>query len=417
MMFESSDDLAAAALPTRATVRHDERVDASDRQCQAPIRVLQFICPTGYYGAERWITALANNADPGRVHHMLAVTDEPGSAELELVIAFRALGLSVHELPLGHRFDPRAITRLSSLLGRERIEVLHTHGYKSDLIGVAAARLAGVPSVCTPHGFENSSDLKLRAFVGLGKRSFRFFDRVVPLSQPLRQDVIDAGVPERRIRYIANGVDLKAIDVSRTATELPGVMSCEPAADGARPIRMTIGYIGQLIGRKNIGDLLDVFERLAVGHPDARLVLIGDGDERAALQRRVEASPVAGRVEFRGFVADAIPCYAEFDLFVMTSSLEGIPRCLMESMACGVPIAAYDIPGVDQLIEHDRTGLLAPYGDKDSLLAHCRTLLLDREASARIADSARRHVRDRFSAERMAREYADVYAELVIRDE
>ena len=377
----------------------------------APIRVLQFICPTGYYGAERWITALANNADPDTVTHDLAVTDEPDTDYLELCAAFEKMKLSVHRVPMNHRFDVRAIGRLAALMRRERIDVLHTHGYKSDLIGVAAARRAGVASVCTPHGFENARDLKLRAFVALGKRSFRFFDRVAPLSEPLRRDVAATGVPERRIRHIANGVDLKAIreTLARDAGSLPvPPRTYDDGGDGA-----TIGFVGQLISRKNVGDLVDVFERLARERPDLRLVLVGDGEERVTLEQRIARSAHADRVEFRGFVRDAVPHYADFDLFVMTSSLEGIPRCLMEAMAIGVPIVAYDIPGVDQLVSDGRTGLLAPFGDKDALLARCERLLDDEGLAGELVDNARHDVNENFSAARMAREYEELYRELI----
>lgn len=375
----------------------------------APIRALQFICPTGYYGAERWITALANNADPDTVVHALAVTDEPGSADLELCAAFDAMGLEVHRIAMGHRFDVRAIGRLAALLRRERIDVLHTHGYKSDLIGSAAARLAGVASVCTPHGFENAQDLKLRAFIALGKRSFRFFDRVAPLSRPLCRDVARAGVPEARIRYIANGVDLKAIRASFPS----GEARTRPSTDNDRG--RTVGFVGQLISRKNLPDLVDAYERLADAHEGLRLVLVGDGEERASLERRLAASSHGARVELRGFVSDAVPHYADFDLFVMTSSLEGIPRCLMEAMTIGVPVVAYDIAGVDQLVVHERTGLLAPFGDVAALAACCERLLGDEALAGELVDNARRHVEERFSAARMAREYEALYHEMLDR--
>ena len=181
---------------------------------------MQFICPTGYYGAERWITALANNSDSKLVSQSLVVTVEPGDPELELCMSFAGLGLKVHKVQMKHKFDLRAIFRLKRLLLEQQIDVLHTHGYKSDLIGVVAARLAGIASVCTPHGFENTNDLKLRAFIALGNMSFKFFDRVVPLSRTLCTDVAEAGVPKKRISYIANGVDLKDIEQKGRALEL-----------------------------------------------------------------------------------------------------------------------------------------------------------------------------------------------------
>ena len=375
-----------------------------------PIRVMQFICPTGYYGAERWITALANNSDSTLVSQALVVTVEPGEADLELCRVFAESGRSVHKIEMRHKFDLRAIFRLKRLLLEEKIEVLHTHGYKSDLIGVVAARMAGVACVCTPHGFENTNDLKLRAFIALGNKSFRFFDRVVPLSQTLCKDVANAGVPEKRINYIANGVDLRDIEQKRRALECsrPGE-TCDNSEI------LTIGFIGQLISRKNIGDIIDMFDNLYAEHDNVRLVLIGDGDQREALERKLASLACSHRVELFGFVADAIPLYFELDAFVMTSSLEGIPRCLMEAMTAGVPVVAYDIPGVDQLILHDQTGLLAPFGDTVMLKILCERVLFDPGVGRRLASTARSYVEENYSAGRMAQEYTALYSEVIGR--
>lgn len=370
---------------------------------------MQFICPTGYYGAERWITALANNTDSTIVTQSLVVTIEPGESELELPRVFAGLGLAAHGVRMGHKFDIRAIFRLKRLLVAERIDVLHTHGYKSDLIGIVAARMAGVSCVCTPHGFENTSDLKLRAFIALGNLSFRFFDRVVPLSRPLCKDVAAAGVPGKRISYIANGVDLKDIEQRRHALGCSQTVSTNNKGSGV----MTLGFVGQMIGRKNVGDIIDMFEDLSAEHKQLRLLLIGDGEQRETLERKAAATICAERIEFRGFVADAIPYYFELDAFVMTSSLEGIPRCLMEAMIAGVPVVAYDIPGVDQLVSHDRTGFLAPFGDKAELLTLCERVLFEPDVGLRLATGARSYVEEHHSAGRMAQEYTTLYQELV----
>ncbi len=374
-----------------------------------PIRVLQFICPTGYYGAERWITALANNSDSKLVEQSLVVTVEPGDSELELCRVFASLGLTVHEIKMGHKFDLRSIFRLKRLLIEHQIDVLHTHGYKSDLIGVIAAKMAGIACVCTPHGFENTNDLKLRAFIALGNMSFRFFDRVVPLSRTLCTDVANAGVPDKRISYIANGVDLKDIEQRRQALERSHATEIPRKDDG----ELTVGFIGQLISRKNVGDIIDMVDNLSTRYDNVRLLLIGDGDQRTALEHKVAVSACADKIKFCGFVADAIPYYFELDAFVMTSSLEGIPRCVMEAMTAGVPVVAYDIPGVDQLIFHDETGFLAPFGDKAALASLCERILFEPGVGRRLANAARSYVEENHSAGRMAEEYISLYREVI----
>ena len=361
------------------------------------IKVLHFICSTGFYGAEKWILALVNNQDNDLVHSELVVTRESENQDLELTRAYREMGPPVHEIPMSFKFDFRAVNSLADLLVERQIDIIHTHGYKSDILGVLAARKAGVKSIATPHGFEKLEDWKLNLFIGLGCRSFRYFDYVAPLSRELCDDVRRYRVDENRIVYIRNGVDLKNIHF-RLPSENP-TRSKNPA----------IGFIGQLISRKNVGDILDVFDNIAAAHPTLRLVLLGDGDARSTYEAHAGRCRHADRIEFLGFVNQPLEYLATFDLFVMTSTLEGIPRCLMESMAAGVPVAAYDIAGVDQLIESGKNGLLAPLGDKETLEACWNQLLWDDELADRIATAAAQTVNEKFSARRMADEYLELY--------
>ena len=368
-----------------------------------PVNVLQFICSTGYYGAERWVVALANNADRDVVNIELAVTQEHSDHQLQVSDEFINLGLPSHVIPMSGAFDLRLIKRLKALIKERNIDLIHTHGYKSDIIGLLVAKLAGIKSVSTPHGFEMGDDLKLKLYIGLSCRLFRYFDAVVPLSEQLVDDVRGYKVKPEKLKLIENGVDLKPIDALRERLAQSPIDDRAPA----------IGYIGQLIKRKNVTDLVTAFSRLKARHPDLKLILLGDGEERAALEAQVAALNVADDVSFEGYQDEALAWHQRFDVFAMTSNLEGIPRCLMESMALETPIVAYDIPGVDQLIVNEETGLLAPFGNVDRLVEQCARLLDDKTFANRIAARAFNTVNARFSAKRMAREYESLFREMV----
>lgn len=368
------------------------------------IKVLHFICSTGFYGAEKWILALVNNQDNDQVHSELVVTKEAENQDLELTRAYGAMGYAVHEIPMSFKFDVRAVNELADLLRKRQIDIIHTHGYKSDILGVLAARKAGVKSIATPHGFEKLDDWKLNLFIGLGCRSFRYFDYVAPLSRELCDDVRSYNVEEGKIVYIRNGVDLKNINFRL------------PSKNTTRKERPTIGFIGQMISRKNVTDILDVFDSIAASHSTVRLVLLGDGDARHGYEEYAARCEHADRIEFLGFVNQPLDYLNTFDLFVMTSTLEGIPRCLMESMAAGVPVAAYDIPGVDQLIESGCNGLLAPLGDKVKLKECWSQLLWDDALADQMAAAAAKVVNDKFSASRMADEYLELYRRVLCEE-
>src|SRR5690554_5519410 len=148
------------------------------------MRVLQFITPAGFYGAERWVLALANNIDKEHVVCDLAVTREGPAQDLALAEYYPTdSGQQVHYLDMKGRFDPSVVKQLCQVIRDREIDVIHTHGYKSDILGLIAARRTGIPCVSTPHGFSGKVGLKLSAFIKVGTFMLRYFDQVVPLSE------------------------------------------------------------------------------------------------------------------------------------------------------------------------------------------------------------------------------------------
>ena len=368
---------------------------------QKKINVLQFICSTGFYGAERWILALAKHLDSEQFACDLAVTLEKDSKDLELVKIYREQCGEAFELPMSHSFDLKIAGHLIELIKKRNIHIIHTHGYKSDIIGVIAARKAGIKVVVTPHGFENASDLKLRIFIWMGCQVMRFADKVVPLSPQLCQDVAKYGVKSPKLEYIQNGVDLSEVEAQR-----------------AKPVNKNpnikhVGFVGQMISRKNIFDLLDILDHLQKKYGNLKLSLLGDGEQRQELEQYAASLSSRSKIHFLGFRDDRLELLQQFDLFAMTSTLEGIPRCLMEATAMGIPVAAYNIAGIDQLIKHEKTGLLAPLGEKELLEQYWETLLFDQQKSQELAENARRYVNQNYSAKRMADEYADLFQKIV----
>lgn len=366
------------------------------------IRVLHLICPTGFYGAERWILALASSADKFAISSELAVTSERPGATIEVLDRFPGGPEVKHRLDMRGRFDMSVIFALLKLIKRRNVQIVHTHGYKSDLLGLFAAFCAGTPCISTPHGFGYNIDFKLKTFIRVGGFALRYFDKVSPLSEELVDDVRKLGVPESKIRYIANGTDIKEID---------GILGSATTRD-ARTTRR-IGYVGQLIARKRVDQLLASFDALWREDRRVELMIVGDGSERADLEMRANRLESRGAIFFTGYVEDRLDLMTTFDLFVMTSASEGVPRCAMEAMGLGLPVLAYDIPGVDQLITHEHNGVLVQSGDVSALTRAMRSLLDDADRRTRLGKQARSTVVSKFSASRMAVEYEMLYREVL----
>lgn len=364
------------------------------------MKILQFICSTGFYGAERWVLALSKHM-PSDVTSELVVTLEPGTEDLELVKQFKPIG-TTHQVPMNGRFDLAAVKKLAALIKEHDIDIIHTHGYKSDILGVLAARKAGIPCVVTPHGFENAADIKLRFFIWAGCQAMRFAEKVVPLSKQLMADVKKFNIPTNKLAYIQNGVDLSEVEAVR--------ITKQPKPAGSKK---SIGFVGQMISRKNITAILDCFDTLYAKRKDIELVFLGDGDDRPKLEEYAKTLACYDAISFLGFRNDRLQLLRDFDMFVMTSTLEGIPRCLMEACAMEIPVSAYDIAGIDQLITHKESGLLAPLHDIKQLEQDWETLLDNTDYAKQLAENAHAFVQEHFSAQRMANEYYALFSDML----
>ena len=356
------------------------------------MRVVHFLCPRGMFGAERWIVALIHGLqnDSVRSSVCIALEDE---AQRKVAEQFREAGVEVYAFE--GKGSRKIATGLRRHLNSVGADILHTHGYKSDVLGLFAVISSNVRIVSTPHGFGQPTTVKHRLLIELGKRCLRFMDRVVPLSQQLYDEVAAVGVPSSSIELIENGVDLTETNIYR--------------ARNSPDDRMIIGFVGQLIERKRLDHLLRVFDRLWIDRPQLRLRIVGSGDCEENLRLQAEGQRSVSAIEFLGFRKDRLELMSEFNIFAMTSADEGIPRCLMEAMALGIASVAYDIRGVDILIDHEETGLLAEFGDEAAFEKMCRRLLDEPRLRERLGDAGKLRVEERFSNHRMGREYTALY--------
>ena len=373
----------------------------------SPIKVLQLGTVGPLYGAERWILALIRNLPSTQVEsHVAVIADQVGAAA-PLLDAASERGFAVHSLNAPGRFNWSAVRQLRELIDHGGFDIVHSHGYKADIIAWLACRGSRTKIVSTPHGWSVNAGLKLRVYEALGRRALWYFDAVVPLSTDLFDGLAKDQAIAIRLHQITNGVDIDEINEAATC---PSELS---DFQGSGPV---VGYIGQLIARKDVATLLTAFAnwtRDEGSGRDARLVLVGAGDKRSELEAQAATLGIAEQVLITGFRDDRLAWLKSFDIFVLPSHLEGIPRCLMEAMAAGVPVIASDIPGNCDIVHDQKTGLLFPPGDAAAL-----AIKLDRAlgpgADERVS-AGRDLIHDHFSAKAMAMAYAALFAEITAK--
>jgi glycosyltransferase involved in cell wall biosynthesis len=366
------------------------------------LRVLHLGSPTGMYGAERWILALVRHLPASRVESIVGVVkDVPDAGEPPLCVHAAALGARTHVFEAPGKLSWHGIRQIRRFLVDNEVDILHTHYYKTDVMGALAARGTRSKTVSTPHGWSTNAGLKAQFYELVDRLALPFFDAVVPLSAELRDGLRRVPGVNAKLQLILNGVDIAEID--SVADIAPEVQRWRSEGD------LIIGYIGQLIPRKGLVNLIRAFDALDI--PGKRLCLIGDGPQRAELEAVAAAAGSRDRVHFFGYRQDRISLLKGFDVFVLPSALEGIPRCLLEAMAAGVAVAASDVPGCADIVSSDETGLLFPCGDEPALV-RVMTRLASRDLRSRLVTAAQALVLERYSASRMAKEYVELYGRL-----
>jgi glycosyltransferase involved in cell wall biosynthesis len=361
-----------------------------------PLRVLHLRNSDLLGGPERLLLDQAKRASPG-LETTLASFARPGEPHPFLEAA-EAEGLRTRRIPQRGSYDPRVFARTRALLASLRPDVVVGHDYKANLALRRAARGLAIPRAAVVHGY-TAENLKVRVFEALDRRTLRSADAVVAVSEASRDALVASGVPAGRIRVVEN-----AVDAARVRAEAAGGREAVRAEWGVGARDLVVLALGRLSPEKGHRVLLDAFLALPPG--SARLVLVGDGAERGALEAR---APKDGRVRFAGWRTDAARCLGAADVFALPSLREGLPLAMLEAMAAGLPVVASRVGGVPGALAEGACGLLVPPGDAGALAEALARLLGDPALCRRLGEAGAARVRERHGAEGQAAALEAVY--------
>lgn len=294
----------------------------------------------------------------------------------------------------GH--DRRALTHLRALIRRVRPHLVHTHSSKAGVLGRTAAWREGIVALHTAHAWSFSEGqprrrvaLSVPVEVLVGRITRRF----VVVSEADRRIALRYRVarPER-VRVVHNGV-----------ADTP--WRADPGAGGIP----TIAMVARMAPPK---DHLLLLQALAEVPAPFRLLLVGDGPDRARIEAAIRRLGLEDRVHLAG-VSEAVPkLLAGAQVAALVSRQEGFPLTVLEAMRAGLPVVASDVGGVREAVEHGTTGLLVGRADRAGLASALNRLLVDPSLRRAFGEAGRRAYERRFTADRMVAETEGVYREL-----
>lgn len=337
----------------------------------------------------------------------LAYIRPAGDALYDLPRRAADAGATLIDVPERHGFDPRTWRRLAEEIRHSQPDLLHAHDYKTNVLGVLLGRRFGLPVMTTLHGYGLGGG-RLNWYYRIERWALRRMDRVVVVSDDLRQTALQLGVHPERCVLIENAIDTK--EYSRTA----GVDEAR-ARLGLGCRSLLVGGVGRLCAEKGFDRLIQAVHELNRNRATAELVLIGEGDERCRLEAMIRDLGCEQTVRMLGYRADARDCYQAFDAFVLSSLREASPNVVLEAMAMEVPVVATRVAGVPKIIEDGVNGLLVEPDDIQGLAQALATLASDPGLRTRLARAARQTVESRYSFAIRMQKIRAVYDELLGR--
>jgi glycosyltransferase involved in cell wall biosynthesis len=317
----------------------------------------------------------------------------------EFTAAADAAGIPVLRLVERRRIQPGHIGEVRAYLRRERIGVLHTHGYRSDTLGVLATRGLDVALVTTHHGWIRNS--RKQALVARVARELtRAFDGVEVVSRPLLDELPAAVVRSGRAEIVHNGIVTGDYEPAGRRAALRALIGA-PEGD---PL---IGVVGRLSLEKGCLEMIEAFAAVAATVPSARLAVVGEGPLGDAVRARVAAAGLEARVHFPGHQRDMRGMYEAIDVLFSPSRTEGISNVILEAMTMGRPVVATRVGGTPEIVEDGVSGLLVPSGASTAMAAAIARVCRDSGLAARLADGGRARIAEHFDfGARMRREEA-----------
>ena len=374
------------------------------------LKIARIITRMDVGGAQRVVLYLSRDLDP-TLFEQIVITGEGGVLLAELCEIPSIRHFLVPELSRrvdigGLWSDLKAVWKIRRILRRERPQIVHTHTPKAGIVGRWAARLAGVPRIIhTFHGFGFNtlqSSWRTRIYVAIERFTALITTHFVAVShQNLLKGESYRIFPQERCSLIRSGIDFSKFqnakpDKAQKKMEL-----------GLSPSDSIVGIVAAFTTHKALNYFVDVAARLHPQFPQVKFVMVGDGELRPQIEHQIAKLQLQSIVRLLGWRSDIPEVLSTFDVFLLTSLWEGLPRALVESVLAGIPVVASDVDGVCEVIHDGENGFLVPAGDTQAMARGVGRLLQDDFLRRRMG--AWRPGVGEFSVQKMLKDHSHLY--------
>lgn len=350
-------------------------------------------------GAERALYHLVTRLDPARWEPAVFCLTSGGLLATQL----QAAGIPVHVLDVAHAWQiPGAIWRLRNLLREWQPALVQTFLFHGNFVGRLAAWGAGAPLVIS--GIR-VAEQRAKGHLWLDRWTQSLVNFHVCVSEAVAEFSASRGkLPREKLLVIRNGVEFE-----RFAQAEPAAL----AEFGIPPGSQVVMSVGRLDPQKGLRTLIAAAQPLCARYATLHLLIVGEGAQRSELERELTHRQLTERVHLAGWRGDVPRLLRAAHLFVLPSLWEGLPNAVLEAMAAGLPVICSRVEGASELIEDRQSGILVSPGAADELRAAIAAALDDPVFAGHIAAGGQQRVREKFTWEGMAQQYAALYRRLI----
>ena len=368
---------------------------------ESKLHVLHLSAPTALAGAERVMLTFLNKYDRQKFSVSVGSYLNLNYQDNLFTKAVENLDIPLIKILVGRNNLPSELWQTINIIRNNNVDLLHTHGYRSDISGFFAAKYTGIPIVSTLHGWTPISS-KLRAYEAIDRWCLKKFDKVICVSKVIYNALSLSGFSDNKLTYLHNAVSLEQADSPCNVKQLKEEM-------GWTEDDTIILSVGRLSPEKGLRVLLSAFQKKYSDSEHVKLVIVGDGPLRSELEEFSKELDIAKRVVFTGHRDNVQDYYKMANLFVMPSFTEGFPMALLEAMQAGLPVVATKVGGIPDIIESGVNGLMIEPDNIKCLGDAMQKILSDAELTTNLSLNAKHTIQNNYSAEPWAKQIESIY--------
>lgn len=366
--------------------------------------LLHLISSLGYFGAENAMIELAKELRACKYTPFIGVIGNSCNSHLAVVKEAEKNNLESKIFYCKGKFDMGTVFNIMRYIKEKKIDIIHSHNYKSNFYAVLSGANMDIKKITTCHNWIGKN-IKMKFYEYLDKLLLRRFDKVIVVSEILRDEVTTSGVLSDKVIVVNNGINVNRFLVLSLKSQVRNSLGIEEED-------YIVGTVGRLTPEKGHTYLLKAFKEAVSEYPKMKLLIVGDGMLKDSLETAAKRLALESKVIFTGVREDIPQILNIMDVFVLPSLTEGSPMALLEAMVSKKSVIATKVGSIPEIIKDGYSGLLVEPGDVMHLSNAIKELFKNKEKAGFLSANAYETINEKYSAKKMGQKYVEIYESL-----